>query len=71
MRGSWKARPEPLVHRPVFEKKRVCVGPWVESACERETESERTEVQRTFGKKLKSEKGACPEVQRTLEKSLR
>ena len=52
MRGSWKARPEPLVHRPVFEKKRVCVGPWVKRVRERETESERTEVQRTFGKKF-------------------
>jgi len=22
VRGGWKARPEPLVHRPLFEKKR-------------------------------------------------
>jgi len=52
VRGSWKARPEPLVHRPVFEKKRVCVGPWVKRVRERETESESREVQRTFGKKF-------------------
>jgi len=29
VRGGWKARPEPLVHRPEFEKKSVRVGPLV------------------------------------------
>jgi len=29
VRGGWKARPEPLVHRALFEKKSVRVGPLV------------------------------------------
>ena len=46
MRGGWKARPEPLVHRPEFEKKSVRVGPLGEGGGVR--------GRRDFGKKLKS-----------------